>query len=114
MLLLGIAVGTASNTLAKFVAEHPHTDFEVHKADLQQVEAVQTPTLVVDEPWKRNSHVRKLTFSSMPKLINAERSMIPMCTFELAMGPRTIATHAEGTANARFTVHTHTIEAVQC
>ena len=48
MPMLEIAIGTASSTLARFVAEHPLIDFEVHKADLQQVEAVPTPTPVVD------------------------------------------------------------------
>ena len=56
----------------------------------------------LDEPGKRNSHVRKLTFSSMTTLINAKDSLIPMGTFELVMGPRTIATHANGATNARF------------
>ena len=68
---------------------HPHADFEVHDIDFQRVEEVLEPrTRTIDKPTKRSGHasVRQLTFSSMTKLISAKRSMIPMGTFELAMG----------------------------
>ena len=103
MSLLEVPVATAAKALATFVAEHPHADFEVHDVDLQNVEAVlDQRTRAVDKPTKRNSHVRKLTFSSMTTLINAKHSMIPMCIFELVMGPRTVASNAEGVTNTRF------------
>ena len=77
MPLLEVTVGTSTtaNILARFVAEHPHADFEIHDTDLQRAEAVQTPTVATDKPRKRSGHVRKPTFSSMTKLINTKCSM---------------------------------------
>ena len=100
--MLEVPVGTAAKALSMFVASHPQTDFEVHGIDLQRVDAVLEPhTLTIDKPSMRSGHVRQLTFSSMTKLINAKRSMIPMGTFELLIPPRTIASEANRAKNPR-------------
>ena len=102
MPLLEVTVGTAANILARFVAEHPHAGFEIPNTDLQRVEEVQTPTRAADKPGKRSGHHCAQTNFFVTKLINAKRSMIPMCIYELATGLRTIATHAVGATIARF------------
>ena len=100
--LLKLPIGRAANFLAKFVGDHPHRDLELRDTDLQQVQHAHTPTLAVDKPSKRVAHVHKLTFMSMTKVVNAKHSAIPMCTYELVMGPRTIAAKADGGDDSRF------------
>ena len=41
MPMVEMVPGTVPDTLARFVAEHPHADFDLHKDDLQRVESVQ-------------------------------------------------------------------------
>ena len=91
--LLEVPMGTIVDELAFYVGANPHSDFDLNDTDLVLVEAVDVNRGdAADRPQKRILHIRNLPFSSMTKLINSKHPILPMCKFELIMGPRTIST----------------------
>ena len=105
---LELTMCTIVDKLGSFVAEHPHTDFELRDTDLTATEAPSRTVAgsfngaTADKPHEQVEHIHQLTFSSMVSLVGAKYSLLPLCTYEFIMGPRTICTEACGQSESRF------------
>ena len=86
--LLPKPMGLAIIDVAKFADENYHADFDLIDTDLEETQ--KPPSSGSGSPTVRNAHIRELAFSNMVTQVSGRRSLVPMCIFEYATGPRTL------------------------